>query len=83
MVFHVPSFLLGYAAGLATGLVLPRLRPVAVEVMASIHRFADDVASRVATVRETLEDVVAEARERARRRPAPAPDAANVPHATA
>jgi hypothetical protein len=70
MFFHVPSFLLGYAAGLGTGLVLPRLRPVALEVATALHKFGDDLAARVATVREDLEDVVAEARARLRKTPA-------------
>jgi hypothetical protein len=69
VLFHVPSFALGYVAGLGTGLALPRLRPVAVEIVTAVHRFVDDVAGRIATVREGLEDVVAEARERVRRPP--------------
>ncbi|HVI95173.1 MAG TPA: hypothetical protein VM753_14265 [Anaeromyxobacter sp.] len=67
MFFHLPSFLLGYAAGLGTGLVLPRLRPVALEVASAVFRFADDLAARVASVREDLEDVMAEARIRVRK----------------
>ncbi len=66
MMFHLPSFLLGYASGLATGVVLPRLRPVAVEVVTAAYAFVDEVAVRVAAVREDVEDIVAEARERVR-----------------
>lgn len=83
MFFHLPSFMLGYAAGLGTGLVLPRLRPVAVEVMTALHRLVDDVAGRVATVREDFEDVVAEARERVRRADAKGSRAPVTPQASA
>jgi hypothetical protein len=79
MRFHLPSFLLGYAAGLGTGLVLPRLRPVAVEVAAALHKFAGDVAARVAAVREDLEDVVAEARFRVQQARGVAPAEATPP----
>lgn len=82
MFFHLPSFLLGYAAGLGTGLVLPRLRPVALEVVTATQRFMDDVAARVANVRESFEDVVAEARERVRGTSARA-ETAKTPQATA
>jgi hypothetical protein len=71
MFFHLPSFMLGYAAGLATGLVVPRLRPVAVELATSLHKFATEVAVRAAAVREDVEDLWAEACARAGRPAAP------------
>jgi hypothetical protein len=83
MFFHLPSFLLGYAAGLGTGLVLPRLRPVALEIATAMHKFGDDLAGRVASVRESLEDVVAEARLRARTPAGANGEEAATPRATA
>jgi hypothetical protein len=83
MFFHLPSFLLGYAAGLGTGLVLPRLRPLAVEVASAALKFVDDVATRTAAVREDLEDLVAEARARVRGARAPREPSVPTPQASA
>ncbi|HTP29051.1 MAG TPA: hypothetical protein VMK12_25745 [Anaeromyxobacteraceae bacterium] len=80
MFFHLPSFLLGYAAGVATGVFLPRLRPIAVEVAAAAQRFGADVVAKAATLREDIEDLWAEARHRAKR---PTKPEATQPEASA
>jgi hypothetical protein len=76
MSFHLPSFLIGYGAGAATVVVGRKLRPVLVEVASAAYWLADSVAARVAMLGEDAEDVLAEARARARgaspRRPAAA-----------
>lgn len=66
MKFHLPSFLLGYVAGGASVLVARQLRPLIVEVATAAYRLVDAVAARVATRREDLQDLLAEARARAR-----------------
>jgi hypothetical protein len=70
MNFHLPSFLLGYASGAATVLIGQQLRPLAVEVVAAAYQAADAVAARVAMLREDVDDMLAEARARARGRTA-------------
>lgn len=69
MKIDIPSFLLGYGAGLGTALVGQRLRPLLVELATVLYRFADSVAAHAAVRQEDLEDLLAEARARARRRP--------------
>jgi hypothetical protein len=66
MRFHFGSFLLGFGAGAATVLVGRHLRPVLVEVASAGYQFADALAARVAMVQEDFEDVLAEAKARAR-----------------
>ncbi len=66
MKFHLPSFFLGFAAGAAFVAARRRLRPLLVEAGAIGYRFVDAVVARVAMGREDLEDVLAEARARAR-----------------
>jgi len=66
MRFHLPSFLVGYAAGVASAVLAPRLRPLALDVAAAAYRLFDSVAVRVARGREDIEDLLAEARARAR-----------------
>ncbi len=76
MRFHLPSFMLGYGAGAVSVLAGKRLRPFALEVATAVYGIVDAVAARVAMKREDLEDLLAEARERARaarRGPAAAP----------
>jgi hypothetical protein len=66
MKFHFPSFLLGVGVG-ATGVVVGRhLRPAIVEMASAVYQLVDAVAARVAMVQEDLEDMLAEARARAR-----------------
>jgi hypothetical protein len=71
MVFHFPSFLLGYASGAATVLIGRHLRPVVVEAAAAAYQAADAVAARLAMLREDVEDLLAEARARSRHRARP------------
>jgi hypothetical protein len=66
MLFHLPSFVLGYASGLFTALVAPRLKPMALDIAAAGYRLFDALAVRAARGREDLEDLLAEARARAR-----------------
>ncbi len=66
MKFDLSSFLLGYGAGVGTMLVSKRLRPLLVEVATAAYRFADAVAARAAMKQEDLEDLLAEAKARAR-----------------
>ncbi|QAT84587.1 hypothetical protein EJ065_3018 [Corallococcus coralloides] len=66
MKFDLPSFLMGYGAGASTVLVARHLRPLLVEVATSAYRFVDMVAARAAMKQEDLEDLLAEAKARAR-----------------
>ncbi len=68
MRFHLPSFMLGYGAGAVSVLAGKRLRPFLVEVATAVYGLVESVGARIATQREDLEDVLAEARERARSR---------------
>jgi hypothetical protein len=75
MRFHLPSFLIGYAAGAATAVLSHRLRPLLLEIATAAYRVGDVVVARLATTREDLEDLVAEARARARNQLTPSADA--------
>lgn len=66
MKFDLPSFLLGYGAGAGTVLLGKHLRPLLVEVATAAYRFTDMVAARVAMKEEDVEDLLAEAKARAR-----------------
>ncbi len=66
MRFHLPSFLLGYGAGAGSVLLAKRLRPLLVELAAAVYGLVDSLGARVAMQREDLEDLLAEARARAR-----------------
>jgi hypothetical protein len=66
MRFHLPSFIIGYAAGAGTAALADRFRPLAVEIATSVYRAFDALAARLVIVREDVEDVLAEARARAR-----------------
>lgn len=68
MKFDLPSFLLGYGAGVGTMLVGKHLRPLLLEVATAGYRFVDMVAARAAMKQEDLEDLMAEAKARARGR---------------
>lgn len=67
MNFSFSSFALGFVSGYATARLMPQLRPLLVEVLSVVYRVADGVAVQAARRREDLEDLVAEARARARR----------------
>jgi enoyl-CoA hydratase/carnithine racemase len=66
MKFHLPSFLIGWASGAGTALLAPRLRKLAMELATTGYRVADGVAVRLARKREDFEDLLAEAKARAR-----------------
>ena len=68
MKFHVPSFVLGVAAGASGAAVANRLRPIALELATAVYRVWDAVLLRVARGREDLSDLLAEARALARAR---------------
>lgn len=73
MKFHWPSFLLGYGAGATSMLFAKQLRPVVLELATAAYELTDTIAARAAMWWEDLEDVVAEAKARARPRPAKPP----------
>ncbi len=74
MKFHLPSFVLGCAAGYAAKSVSGHLRPLALELASVAYKVADAVATRLVRRKEDLEDLLAEARARVKRAPtAPAP----------
>jgi hypothetical protein len=66
MLFHLPSFAIGYAAGFGSATLAPRLRPLAVEIATAAYRLFDLVAVKAARGREDVQDIFAEARARAR-----------------
>ena len=68
MKFHLPSFFIGYAAGAASAAFWSRLRPLALELLTAAYRLGDIVAARMASRREDMEDLLAEAKARARSR---------------
>ena len=75
MVFHLGSFVFGFASGYATAKLGPRLRGLGLELATIAVRIADGVSVRVARGREDLEDLWAEAQARARgATPATSPD---------
>ncbi len=66
MVFHAGSFALGFASGYATARLAPRLHRIGLELLTIGVRLADGLAVRAAQKREDLEDLLAEAKARAR-----------------
>lgn len=68
MTFHVPSFILGVAAGAGAKAIVPRLRPVVLEVATIVYRVAEALGTQAARRREDLQDLLAEARARVRAR---------------
>jgi hypothetical protein len=66
MRFHLPSFLLGVAAGASGAAIAPRLRPLVLEIATDCYRVFDAAMLRVARTREDVSDLFAEARARAR-----------------
>jgi hypothetical protein len=64
--FHLGSFALGYAAGVSTAVLAPRLRRLGLALATAGFRMADALAVRAAQKREDLEDLLAEAKARAR-----------------
>ena len=68
MRFHLPSFLLGVAAGASGAAVAPRVRPIVLEIATGCYRVIDATMLRIARGREDFSDLLAEARARARDR---------------
>ena len=66
MRFHLPSFVLGIAAGAGGAAVAPRLRPLVLELATDCYRIYDAAMLRLARGRENLQDLLAEARALAR-----------------
>lgn len=66
MRFHLPSFLLGVAAGASGAAIAPRVRPLVLELATDCYRVLDAAMLRVARTREDFSDLLAEARARAR-----------------
>jgi len=66
MKLHVPSFLIGVAAGASGAKVAPRLRAVVLEIATTAYKLGDAVIVRIARSREDLSDLLAEAKARAR-----------------
>jgi hypothetical protein len=64
--FHFGSFALGYAAGVSTAVLAPRLRRLGLALATAGFRMVDALAVRAAQKREDLEDLLAEAKARAR-----------------
>jgi hypothetical protein len=64
--FHLPSFLMGIAVGAAGAALAPRLKPVLLELATAGYKVIDAVAAKLAMKREDLEDLLAEAKARAR-----------------
>ena len=66
MRFHLPSFLLGAATGASGAALAPRLRPLALELATGCYRVVDAALVKLARGRESVADLLAEARMRAR-----------------
>ena len=66
MRFHLPSFVLGIAAGAGGAAIAPRLRPLVLELATDCYRIYDAAMLRLARGRENLQDLLAEARALAR-----------------
>ena len=66
MKFHLPSFLLGTVAGASGAVLAPRLRPIALELATGCYRVFDAAMVKLARGRESVSDLLAEARTRAR-----------------
>lgn len=73
MRFHIPSFLIGVAAGASGAALAPRLRPIVLELASDCYRVFDAIMLRLARGREDLSDLLAEARATARDRITRAP----------
>ncbi|MGD9765794.1 MAG: hypothetical protein AB7V27_19030 [Candidatus Binatia bacterium] len=75
MKFHVPSFLMGFAAGIAGSTILSRFRPLLTELASAGYAALDALSARAAVLGENVEDLLAEARSSARTRGARAREA--------
>jgi hypothetical protein len=66
MRLHLSSFLIGFGAGGTAVLLSKRLRPVLVELASTFYRIVDAIGGRAAMTREDLQDLIAEAKAKAR-----------------
>jgi len=66
MKFHWPSFLLGCGAGAASVLFARQMRPVLLELATAAYQLSDTIWARATMLQEDFEDVLAEAKTRAR-----------------
>lgn len=64
MRFHLPSFFVGFSAGVTAVLVGRELKPIAVEGAAGVYQLWDALWARAAMLREDIEDILTEARAR-------------------
>ena len=79
MRFHFTSFAIGVAVGAAGVVVGRQLRPVFIELAAGAYQVLDGVTARIAVIQEDWEDLLAEARMRARgEAPEPEPERATA-----
>jgi hypothetical protein len=68
MKFHLPSFLIGLAAGVAATTLWSRFRPALLEIATAAYEAGDALWARAATLGEDAEDLLAEAQSTARAR---------------
>lgn len=64
MRFHLPSFLLGCLFGAVAVPLAKRLRPAIVEIATTGYKLAESGVAAMASGREDLEDLLAEAKAR-------------------
>lgn len=64
MKFHVSSFAIG--AAVSAALLSQRMRPLLLDLATTVYRVTDTLIARATIKREDLEDLLAEARARAR-----------------
>lgn len=83
MKFHLPSFLLGCAVGALAVPVMRKLRPALVELTTAGYQLAESGMAAIASRREDLEDIFAEAKARVWPEPQPAVERRLRPAASA
>jgi hypothetical protein len=76
MRLHLPSFVIGLALGAGGAVLAPKFKPLFVELATGCYRVIDAALVRVARGRESVADLLAEARVRARSALRPAEAAA-------
>ncbi len=66
MKLHVSSFVFGCAVAATGAMLSPKLRPIVLDLATAGYRSLDRLAARLSIAREDAEDLLAEARARAR-----------------
>jgi hypothetical protein len=66
MRFHFTSFMIGVGVGASAVVVGRHMRPVAVELARAAYQVTDALGARMAMMQEDFDDMMAEARARAR-----------------